>query len=303
VASLDVILGDNLRYNFDYYIDNGFYWSVGFRSRYNGFNRNIRTDFNGGTLLEQLNINSLNVDFTDFTNQAYMQTLFVQKFLIGVGLEYKYLKIKSATLQNTSPVFENSDYMSAFGYFKYDSFDNKYFPKKGGVFSADFQTYLYSTDYTNTFEPFSIAKGNFGYATTLFKKLTFRLDAEAGFSIGKRSIDFFDFILGGYGFSEINNIKPFYGYDFLSLSADSYIKSTFTLDYEIFKKNHLNFAANYANMGDNLFSDTEWISKPKYSGYAVGYGLETIIGPAEIKYTWSPELRKGFTWFSIGFWF
>jgi hypothetical protein len=46
-----------------------------------------------------------------------------------------------------------------------------------------------------------------------------------------------------------------------------------------------------------------WISIPKYSGYAVGYGMETIIGPAEIKYTWSPELAKGFTWFSIGFYF
>jgi len=42
---------------------------------------------------------------------------------------------------------------------------------------------------------------------------------------------------------------------------------------------------------------------PKYSGYALGYGLETIIGPVEVKYSWSPEARQGYTWFSIGFWF
>jgi hypothetical protein len=41
--------------------------------------------------------------------------------------------------------------------------------------------------------------------------------------------------------------------------------------------------------------------QPKYSGYAVGYGLETIIGPIEMKYSWSPENAKGYTWFSIGF--
>ena len=30
--SLDVILGDNLRYNLNYFVDNGFYISYGFRS-------------------------------------------------------------------------------------------------------------------------------------------------------------------------------------------------------------------------------------------------------------------------------
>jgi NTE family protein len=33
------------------------------------------------------------------------------------------------------------------------------------------------------------------------------------------------------------------------------------------------------------------VSLPKYSGYAMGYGLETII-PIEIKHTWSPETKK-----------
>ncbi len=303
VASLDMVLGDNLRYNFDYYIDNGFYWSFGFKSKYNRFNRNVSIDFNDGKLLDLLGVGSLNIDFSDWTNQAYLQTVFVQKFLIGAGVEFKALKIKSATLQNTSPVFEKSNYTSAFGYVKYDSLDDRYFPSKGWFFCGDFQTYLYSTDYTNEFEPFSIAKGSFGFAKRIFPKATFELESEAGFVIGKRNIDFFNFILGGFGFNELNNIKPFYGYDFLSLTADSYIKSTVTFDYEFFKKHHLNIAANYAQIQDNLFQNTDWLSKPRFSGYAIGYGLETIIGPAEIKYSWSPELNKGFTWFSIGFWF
>jgi NTE family protein len=45
------------------------------------------------------------------------------------------------------------------------------------------------------------------------------------------------------------------------------------------------------------------VSLPKYSGYAMGYGLETIIGPIEIKHTWSPETKKGYTWFSVDFYF
>lgn len=303
VASLDVILGDNIRYNFDYYIDNGFYFSFGFKSKYSRFSRNVATDFSDGELLEQLGLNTLNVDFSDLTNQAYIQTIFVQKFLVGAGVELKHLKIKSETLQDTDPVFENSNYLSLFGYLKYDSFDNKYFPKKGWYFSGDFQSYVESSNYRNDFTRFSTLKGDAGIAHTFCKKLTVKLQAEAGMAIGEDSVPFFDFVLGGYGFSPIINIRPFYGYDFLSVGGDSYIKATATADWEFYKKNHLNFAVNAANIGDRIFESSDWISEQKRIGYAVGYGLESIIGPIEVKYTWSPDVGHGYTWFSIGFWF
>ncbi|MGL2962471.1 patatin-like phospholipase family protein [Flavobacterium sp. RSB2_4_14] len=303
VISLDVGLGDNIRYNFDYYIDNGFYWSFGLKSRYNQFNKNVSTDFNNGEILDQLGLNTLNINYADFTNQAYLQTVFIQKFLIGAGLELKNLKINSENLGEVNPTFENSTYTSIFGYLKYDSYDNKLFPKKGWFFTGDFQSFLYSTDYTNEFNRFSIAKGEIAFVKTFFNKVTLKIDEEAGFAIGKDSVHFFDFVLGGYGYNTINNFKYFYGYDFLSISADSYIKSCFTLDYEFYKKNHINFAANYANVEDDLFVSGNWLSQPKYTGYAIGYALESIIGPIEVKYTWSPELSKGFTFISVGFLF
>lgn len=301
ITSIDLILGDNLRYNLDYYVDNGFYWSFGFKSRFNTFNRNIDTDFKDGSLFEQLGIRTINYDFSDFTNQMYLQTIFVQKFLLGAGVEQKHLKVRSKTLGNSSPIFENNDYTSIFGYLKYDSFDNRYFPKRGWYFAGDFQSYLFSS--SDSFNQFSIARGDIGFARTLYKKLTVRWQSEAGFAIGGESSQLFDFALGGYGYQTINNFKHFYGYDFLSVSGDSYIKSTLTLDYEIFKKNHLNIAANFANVADNLYETTDWFSQVKYSGYALGYGLETIVGPIEFKYSWSPELNKGYAWFSVGFWF
>lgn len=301
-TSLDIVLGDNIRYNLDYYIENGFNLSFGFKSQFNQFNRNVAKEIS--TLdLGALGVKSINVDFHDLTNQVYFQSLFVQKFLIGGGVELKYLKIKSETLANADPVIDNSNYLSLFGYMKFDSFDNKYFPKKGWYFSGDIQSYLVSSDYTGVFEPFSIAKADFGVAATLFRNVTVKFHTDAGFSFGNKSVSFFNFILGGYGYNPINNFKYFYGYDYLSIAANSYIKSTGTIDYEFYKNNHFNFSANFANVGDKIFETVDWISIPKYSGYAVGYGLETRIGPIEIKYSWSPENAKGYTWFSIGFMF
>lgn len=303
VISLDLGLGDNFRYNLDYYIDNGFYFSFGFKSRFNSFSRNVTTDFNNGLLFSQLGISSLNMNFSDLTNQAYLQTIFVQKFLVGTGLEWKRLKIYSNTLPNTTSVFDKSDYASVFGYMKYDSYNEKYFPKRGWHFNGDAQMYFYSSDFSNQFSRFTIVKGDAGFAKTFNKKLTFKVQSEAGFAIGPKSVSFMDFAIGGYGFNAINNFKPFYGYDFVAIASDSYIKSSGTVDYEVYKKNHLNFSANFANIGNGLFKTVDWISRPKYSGYAIGYGLETVIGPIEIKYSWSPELSKGFTWFNVGFWF
>ena len=143
MLSLDLVLGDNFRYNLDYYIDNGFYFSFGFKSRLNQFNRNVASDFSNGSLFTSLDITSLNVDFLDLNNQAYVQTIFAQKFLIGVGVEWKHMRIRSKTLNNSASVFENSDYGSAFSYITYDSYDNKYFPRKGWNFNGTFQTYLF----------------------------------------------------------------------------------------------------------------------------------------------------------------
>ena len=300
ITSLDIILGDNFRYDFNYYVENGFNISFGFRSRLNQFNRNVTTSISNLTL-QNPNVNLINVDFMDISNQAYFQTIFVQKFLMGGGLEYKYLKINSPTLANAENIIDKSNYFSFFGYLKYDSFDNKSFPHSGLYFSSDLQTYLASSDYTKNFKPFSIAKAEIAFAKTLFKRATIKIGADAGFNIGSDSVPFFDFILGGYGYNKINNFNYFYGYDFLSIAGNSFIKSQITLDYELFKKNHVNFTANFANLGDDIFTTVDWISMPKYSGYAVGYGLETIIGPIEVKQSWSPETGKSFTWFSIGF--
>ena len=310
VASLDVIVGDNLRYNFNYYLDKGYYWSVGLNSRYNTFEKYI--NLNSIRKIEDSDdfpsVAELEVNFKDFTNQLYAETLFQQVFSIGAGVEHKYLKFSSTTFndlnnENNDLIFDNSHYASAFGYVKYDSYDNRYFPTKGVSFSGNFHVYLYSTDFNDNFAEFSIAKGAIGYAVTPFQKLTTRISTETGFKIGNDGTEVLDFFLGGYGNDFINNIKPFYGYDFLSLSADSYIKALFELDYQVARKNHIIASANLANVEDRLYTSGNWFSWPDYTGYALGYGIDTFMGPMEVKYTYSPEVEESYWFFSLGFWF
>ncbi|GGH36691.1 patatin [Mangrovimonas yunxiaonensis] len=304
VVSLDIIAGDNIRYNFEYYIDKGFYWSIGLKSRFNQFKHETPSSF----LFEESyfpGVNQLDMRLKDFTNQIYLQTLFRRDFSLTLGAEHKNLKVSTQTVlfNNKETVFENSDYLSLFGGLKFDTYDNKYFPNEGFFFDGNFHVYLYSSDYNNTFSEYSIGKATIGYTKSFTSKLTANITTQGGFRIGENEDPFLDFVLGGYGQNFINNFTAFYGYDYFSLSGDSFINGRFTLDYELFKKHHLNLAANYANVDDDIFSTGDWINAPDHTGYALGYAYETFLGPIELKYTWSPEIKENYFFFNLGFWF
>ncbi|WP_294736725.1 patatin-like phospholipase family protein [uncultured Flavobacterium sp.] len=301
VASVDVILGDNFRYMLNYYVDNGFYTSYGLRATYNGFNRNIPSN-----IVNETDVNFVNIDYTDFSNQIYIQTIFAQKFMIGGGLELKHLKIESETLSsNTEQVFDDSSYLSTYGYLKFDSYDNRHFPTEGWYLNGEAKTFLHSSDHEgeDNFNRFTILNAEIGTAKKIFKNTTIELQTESGITVGEDTVNFFSFVLGGYGYHTINNFRHFYGYDFVSISGNSYIKGEATIDWEFMKKNHINATANFANVGENLLDEGNILSLPQYTGYAMGYGLETIIGPIEIKHSWSPDNNKHYTWISVGFWF
>lgn len=308
IASLDLIAGDNLRYNFEYYIDKGFYWSVGFNSKYHFFETDVPIDFIMADLDAELSlpINSLTIKYSDFTNQIYFETLFRRTFILGLGGEHKYLRYLTETIgtdENNLPrtVFESTNFYSAFGFLKYDSYDNSFFPKSGVYFSGDFHWYLLANGRNKDFEPFSLAKAKLGYAHTIFNKFSANITAEGGFKWGGPQTTSLDFALGGYGFKEMNNIIPFIGYEAISLRGNTYLKSTLTFDYEIYRKNHINISANIANIGNDLFETGEWIDGVDYSGFSVGYGLETVLGPMEIKYSYSPELDKSEWYVALGY--
>jgi NTE family protein len=223
-----------------------------------------------------------------------------------LGAEHKWLRLLTNTFgvdEDDLPrtIFENTNYFSGYGVLKYDTFDNKFFPKDGLYFEGDFHWYLFDDGRGDTFDPFSIVKAHFAYAHAISPNFSMVVSSGGGFRLGDRGTNALDFFVGGYGFKPLNNILPFYGYDAFSLRGDTYLSSSLTFDYEIFKNNHINIAANIANVGDKLFERGEWIDRIDYSGFALGYGMETFFGPIELKYSYSPE-RKTDEWHvNVGF--
>ncbi|TWO32295.1 patatin [Seonamhaeicola sediminis] len=308
IASLDVVLGDNVRYNFEYLIDKGFYWSVGVRSRFNNFYKNISAQLLlDDSEIDATGLNKIEVALQDQTNQFYLQTLFRKDFAFSAGAEHKRLEISSETLATNNEdedfIFENTDYFSAFGWLTLDTYDDKYFPKKGVFFDGDVHTYLYASHFNSTFEPFTLAKANMGYAFSVSDKLAINLQTSGGFKLGDKSTQTLDFALGGYGNNLINNFIPFLGYDFISITGNSFVKAYASVDFEVLKNHHFTIEGNWANVDDDIFDSGEWFTLPDYRGYALGYAIDTFLGPIQVKYSFSPERNQGVLFVNLGFWF
>ncbi|MBO0330712.1 patatin-like phospholipase family protein [[Muricauda] lutisoli] len=318
VASFDFILGDHIRYNMQYYLDKGYYWSFGINSKLTNFDADtdfslIQSNFN---IPADPNIQRINMDVTDLTNQVYLQTVIQEEFAFIIGAEHKFLKYSTRTLNqvasetdgnisssNQRTTFENSNYLNAYSQIKLDTYDDKYFPTRGLLFDGDFHFYGLSSDYTDNFTQFAIAKATFGGAFSVVPNLTLQLETNGGFKLGTSPVTSFDFALGGFGNDFVNNFVPFMGYDFLSLPGNSFIKTYGRLDYRFAPKHHMLLNANYANIADDLFRTGDWFKEPSFSGYGVGYGFESFLGPIQLYYSWSPETKDGNFFVSLGYWF
>ncbi len=307
ILSVDFVLGDNIRYNIDYFIDNGFHWSYGINTKYNHFNKNFFLNID-----EQVSVKSA-VEYNNFTTQLYLQTSFSKNFALRIGVEYKDFKVFTETLNNNEFVkdyLDNNGYLGAFAKLQLDTYDKKHFIKKGVYLDVNYKTYLFSSensfnpinDEVDNFNPFSLVYGKLGYATTFFDKLTFHYISEAGITIGNNDNGIFDYLLGGNNENFVNSFIPFYGYDVADLGGTAFLKSAFTLRYNPFEKHYISFTGNYARVGGDLFNDGAIFDDTK-SGYAVGYGLDSYIGPIEITYSWTPDNKQNYWFFNVGFWF
>ncbi|WP_298767246.1 patatin-like phospholipase family protein [uncultured Polaribacter sp.] len=298
--SLNVVLGDNIRYDLNYFVDNGFYYSYGFRSRYNQFKAQV--PFNDIRLPD---INSLSLNYRDFTNQFFVQTTFKRRFAVGVKTEIQRIRAITENIieENDQNISDNSTYFNAAAFLKLDTYNKRYFATKGFYLDLEFKWFIASSDFANNFKNYPQAKGTFGFAIPISKNLTIQNTNAAGFSLEEVPSDVFDFYLGGNNQNYINNFVSFYGYEFATLSDDSFIKSEFDLRYEFLPKHYFSFIANYARVNDNVFKNFNLFNQIK-SGYAVGYSYNSFIGPIELKYSWSPDVKNSATFlFNLGFWF
>ena len=299
--SADIVIGDNPRYFFEYYKDNGSFWSFGINTSFKQFNRNIPNDFRSGALLEQLNLSAINIDYNRFDHRFYLQTHYRKVFMFSAGIELSHIMVNSDLTSTVDAQLVNENFANVFVTLKFDNLDQLHFPSRGVLFEANFNNYFTTDNVDGFFKKFMRFHVYLGKAQKIGKRFVLYGYAEGGFVVAKNSNPVLDFSLGGWGNQSINQLSPFFGYNFFELFGNSFIKLSGQIDFRFLKKAHLNFTYNTANIGNDIFLDDQWISRPRYNGIGVGLGYETILGPIEMKYAYSPEVKNHLLWFTVGY--
>lgn len=295
--SFDLILGDFPRFQFNYFLDNGVYPGFGISSSYKRIETGINTVMIGK---EEPNF-LIDYKFDEILNRAYFQSTLWEKYALGAGLEHQYLQIKTKNLPYSDPFrkIEDSYFLNLYGYLKADNLDHPNFPRNGLKFDGKFKYFLSSG--SEDFEPTSSINTKFQFNKSLNSWLSIGGFGEFGFFLNNNTPDSQKFLLGGYVEQNFLNYSRFYGLPFIHQVGDNILIIGAKLQARILR-NH--YFSGHINMGSvtEEFDDLNPFHY-QYSGYGIGYGYDSPLGPVTGMWNYSPATKKGIFNVSLGFWF
>lgn len=304
VAALDLIIGDQFRYNFHYYVDRGRRPGFGYNSRLNltdlFIDLPVRVDIGGEYALQKLLFN-----LTDFTQDLYLNLASGNHFATGLAAELKFFK--TATTQAVDYLTEE-DYIDELGwystgkaYFHWDNRDRLFFARSGWLLGAEVRVIspMSSKKYAETTRK---TGWNFDLRAQRILPVTPRfsvnISADAGITRGTPAPPY-RYFLGSNNLNLINNFRPFIGLAFAEATGDNLFKTGFSAQYNLFKSHYLTLSGQVAWIGDALrpFSD----GKGLFRSLGLSYGLDTPLGPVELSYGHSNKGSE--LYFNLGYWF
>lgn len=280
--SLDVIVGDKPRYYLNYFIDNGYIPGFGIYS--SGMSFDIRDQ------------NNYNVDnWMWLRNEAYIQSIWKDKFAIGGGISHDYF---DAEANGTNQRYNR--FLNPYVFLKSDTQDDKDFPSKGIYISAEGKVIdLLKSEVDKRIVQ---VKADIRVNIPLSKQFSYRLNLYGGVTIGDHLPQFYQYRLGGIFEQNVINFKNFGGFYFAQLNTNNAILISNDLQFKFNKNYFISGNFSFANLSDDIsFEDTV---KLNYSSLGVTAGYKSPFGQIKINFSHSlKNNQKGIFSVILGHWF
>ncbi|CAA7386347.1 patatin-like phospholipase family protein [Chryseobacterium fistulae] len=280
--SLDFVVGDKTRYYLNYFIDNGYIPGFGIYS--SGMNFTLKDENNNDM-----------EDWKWYRNEAYIQSIWKDKFAIGAGVSHDYFEAEMNGINKRS-----SRFLNAYAFLKSDTQDDKDIPTRGFYLSAEGKVIdLLSSEMQD--KPVQI-KADIRINLPLSKQFTYRFKLYGGITIGPELSEFYKYRLGGIFEQNIANFKTFSGFYFAQLNANNVVMVSNDLQFKFDKNYFLTGNFTLANLSDSInFEDTV---KLNYSSLGITAGYKSPFGQIKINFSHSlKNNQKGIFSVILGHWF
>lgn len=302
-ASFDLIVGDRLRYDFHYLIEEENGQDLGFRSRsqFNDLNFVLPEPI----MIDELMLEAIQYNFIDISNEVYVHLLRSRTAATGLSLEAKYFRNKTnqvATLSSFDPLAGSSGwYLTGKAFMRMDTRNDRHFPHRGVHMNAEARLiYNFSEEYNSTAnKPFGLNLDlSFQAFSPLSARTTLGYYVEAGSNFRNSHVPYL-YLLGSINENLINNFKPFPGLEFGQVFGAAIAGGGLETRYEPFHNHFFIVGGRWSYVRD--FSDlANEVDRYVYGFYA-GYRLRTALGPVGINYG---HTNLGNEWdFFVGHWF
>lgn len=282
-VSLDLVVGDQTRYYFNYFIDNGYIPGFGV--------------YASGMSLDLKDIDSNIYDkWNWFRNEVYLQSIWRDKYAIGGGISHDYFESK---LVGNPKYGLSENYINAYVFIKSDTQDDRSFPTRGIYLSAEGKV----IDILNKLSDGKIlqAKINTQLNFPISDCLTYRLGLVGGFTIGEDLSPYYQYHLGGLFQQNLGNFVSFPGYELGQRTAQNILVNSNTFQFKFWKNWYADANISIANLFDDIKVDDILHITDSSAGVTAGY--KSPFGQIKINYSHSLQINKGMFSVILGHWF
>ncbi|MCT2563520.1 patatin-like phospholipase family protein [Chryseobacterium herbae] len=280
--SLDVVVGDKPRYYLNYFIDNGYIPGFGI--------------YSSGMSFDLKNIDNNIVDKWEwFRNEAYIQSVWKDKFAIGGGISHDYF---GAEINGVHERYMR--FLNPYVFLKSDTQNDKDFPSRGIYINAEGKVIdLLKSEVEKRIIQ---VKADIRLNIPLSKQFSYRLNLYGGITIGDNLPEFYQYRLGGIFEQNLINFKNFGGFYFAQLNANNVILISNDLQFKFNKNYFISGNFSFANLSDDIkFEDAV---KVNYSSLGLTAGYKSPFGQIKVNFSHSlKNNQKGIFSVILGHWF
>jgi NTE family protein len=280
--SVDVVVGDKPRYYLNYFIDNGYIPGFGLYS--SGMRFNLK------------DINNYEIDqWTWLRNEAYIQSIWRDKFAVGAGISHDYFQAEA----NGNNVRINR-FLNPYVFLKSDTQNDKDFPTRGIYINAEGKVIdLMKSEVEKRLVQI---KADIRINIPLSKQFSYGLNLYGGITIGENLPQFYQYRLGGIFEQNIVNLRSFSGFYFGQLNSNNVALISNELQFRFSKNYFISGNFSFANLSDDIsFRDT---AKLNYSSTGITAGYKSPFGQIKINFSHSlKNNQKGIFSVILGHWF
>jgi NTE family protein len=286
--AFDFELGKNPRFAVRYFINRGLKPGLGINARNENFD----------IYLYNANEKYASLKYIEYLIDVYSESIISNAVSLGAGTQLQF-SILSQAIPATEINENQSNFISAYGFFRMDTYDRAYFTHSGTQLSAEYRLSKGISQNLSAYRPVHTISARYFKAYPLSRRITLLTKYYGCIASGDTVPYQYRSYMGGLGAYHVNNLIPFMGLNFMQRSGN--VALTFKLDaqWKFWKDNFATLSWNIGNTAaeaKNLIDVTTMAS-----GIGLTYGYDSPVGPLEFTIMASNFSKIVMSYFNIGF--